>query len=441
MLRCTLKLEKPLVKNHETDRRRLDPVKLSQRYRKIRDFTHRLAKPLAIEDYVVQSMEDVSPTKWHLAHTSWFFETFVLSNISKNYQPFHHSYTYLFNSYYLQAGERHSRSKRGLISRPTVEDIYAYRTDIDEKMKNMMGSIDKGNIFSNFAWVIEIGLHHEQQHQELILTDIKHVLSQNPIKPAYVDRGSLSEEEKGRTEMRWLTFEKGLHQIGHDDSDFGYDNEFPKHRVYIEPFCIASRPVTNGEYIDFIRDGGYSNASLWLSDGWDMALSENWQSPLYWECRDGEWRYFTLSGMREMDIDEPVCHVSFYEADAFARWAGVRLPSEFEWEVAVKTAPIKGNFIEDNHFHPLPRSDEKNDLSQVYGDVWEWTSSPYIAYPGYTPPKGAIGEYNGKFMCNQIVLRGGSCATSKSHIRKTYRNFFPPNARWQFSGIRLAKNN
>jgi len=413
---------------------------LRESFKKVRDFSHILAEPLEIEDYVIQSMPDVSPTKWHLAHTSWFFETFVLSKAVKGYKSLSPQYSYLFNSYYVQAGERHLRPKRGLISRPTVEETYHYRNHVDEHMSRFMEDADAKE-WKEFSPVIEIGIHHEQQHQELIVTDIKHVFSENPLRPVYKPRAAASGRSAGKApDAGWIDVEGGVHSIGHNGTGFGYDNEYPMHKVYIEPFRLQSRLVTNGEYMEFIEDGGYETPELWLSEGWATAESRNWSSPFYWERKNGEWAHFTLSGMKTVNPEEPVCHVSYFEADAYARWSDARLPTEAEWEVAAGTIPVEGNFAESLSFHPEATAKNGRGLRQMYGDVWEWTQSSYSPYPGFKTLPGALGEYNGKFMCNQYVLRGGSCATSESHIRKTYRNFFPPDARWQFMGIRLAKD-
>jgi len=412
--------------------------KLSEDYKKVRKLSHKLAEPLSTEDYVVQSMPDVSPTKWHLAHTSWFFEAFVLSKVFSKYESLHPQYNFLFNSYYVQIGERHSRPQRGLISRPTVDEVYDYRAYVDKSMNNVFNKLDVKK-FDEIAPVIEIGLHHEQQHQELIITDIKHVLSQNPLYPLYKKRKNRSKKiNSGR--ISWIDFEGGIYEIGNKGHKFGYDNEFPRHKTYIEPFSLSSRLVTNREYLEFINDDAYSKAELWLSDGWNVVSTNSWKAPMYWELKDGKWHNFTLHGLTEIRPDEPVCHISFYEADAFSRWAGARLPNEFEWEIASEKLKVNGNFVDNKNFHPVPLENGDGNLNQMYGDVWEWTRSPYSPYPGYEAPPGALGEYNGKFMCNQMVLRGGSCATSKSHIRNSYRNFFPPDARWQFMGIRLAKD-
>lgn len=409
-----------------------------ERYQNIRSFTEQLCEPLATEDYVIQSMPDVSPTKWHLAHVSWFFETFLLFPAISEYRSLHPQYAYLFNSYYNTIGERHCRPNRGLISRPTVKETYQYRKYVDEHVLDLLEKIDEQRLME-LAFIITLGFHHEQQHQELILTDIKHVFSCNPLYPTYKKRPPVN--ASSIPPMEWVAFPEGIYWIGHEGEGFAFDNEGPRHREFVQPFQLASRLVTNGEYLKFIEDGGYQNPLLWLSEGWATVRAEEWQAPLYWERRDGRWWTMTLSGLREVDMAEPVCHVSYYEADAYARWAGARLPTEAEWEVAARDVPIEGNFVENGLYHPAPlnASSTVGKLAQMYGDVWEWTQSSYSPYPGFRPGPGAIGEYNGKFMCNQYVLRGGSCATSRSHIRPTYRNFFPANAQWQFMGIRLAR--
>ncbi|NOK61493.1 MAG: ergothioneine biosynthesis protein EgtB [Chloroflexi bacterium AL-W] len=412
---------------------------LVERYQSIRRFTEQICEPLVTEDYIIQSMPDVSPTKWHIAHTSWFFETFILSEAYPKYRSPNPQYGYLFNSYYVAAGQRHCRPKRGLLSRPTVQDVYNYRAHVDQHMLELLERLD-GAQLQRWAPVVEIGLHHEQQHQELMLTDIKHNLSINPLRPAYRE----TEDDVFRMatpELRWISFPEGLHSIGHDGNGFSYDNESPQHRVFVEPFQLGSRLVTNSEYLAFIADGGYQRPELWLLMGWNTVQQEGWDSPLYWERYDDGWWTMTLTGMQPVNEAAPVCHINYYEADAFARWSGARLPTEAEWEIAASQVPIQGNFVETGQLHPVPLvAAETDDVpSQMFGDVWEWTQSHYSPYPGYQPVPGAIGEYNGKFMANQFVLRGGSCATSVSHIRLTYRNFFHADASWQFTGIRLAK--
>jgi ergothioneine biosynthesis protein EgtB len=414
---------------------------LATRYQQVRHFSENLCQPLATEDYVIQSMPDVSPTKWHLAHTSWFFETFVLAPLVPDYRSPHPQYRYLFNSYYVGAGERHCRPQRGLLSRPTVEEVYRYRAHVDEHMLALLDRLPEPQL-AEMLPVLELGLHHEQQHQELLLTDIKHVFSVNPLRPAYVAQPQPQDNSRGVPALQWRAYPAGLYWLGYAGTGFIFDNEAPRHRVFVEAFQLATRLVTVGEYLAFMADGGYTRPELWLSEGWQTAQTHGWQAPLYWEQHDGRWWLMTLTGMRQVDENEPVCHVSYYEADAYARWAGARLPSEAEWEIAAAEAPIEGNFVEHHTWHPAPWTgpDTSSPLRQMFGDVWEWTQSPYAPYPGYRPVAGTLGEYNGKFMCNQFVLRGGSCATSITHIRPTYRNFFPAHARWQFMGLRLAKD-
>lgn len=412
---------------------------IAQRYRDVRAFSEKLCAPLSTEDYVVQSMPDVSPTKWHLAHTSWFFETFLLKPHLRGYREFDEHFGYLFNSYYVAIGDRHCRQNRGLLSRPTVEEVMRYRAHVDRHMLDLLDSMSDASKHDALAPLIEIGLHHEQQHQELMLTDIKHVFWVNPLRPAYVNRHSTN-ALAASSQGFWRRVDAGLREIGHDGRSFAFDNESPRHTEYVGAFEIGSRLVTNGEYLQFIDDRGYERADLWLSLGWATRNQEQWNAPLYWIHQDGKWLNHTLSGLRPVDENEPVSHVGFFEADAFARWAGARLPTEAEWETVAANARLDdGNFVESERFHPAP-SRGADDIEQLFGDVWEWTGSAYLAYPGYRPPPGALGEYNGKFMCNQFVLRGGSCATSRTHIRATYRNFFPPDARWQFTGIRLARS-
>lgn len=413
---------------------------LIEQYQRVRRFTEKLCEPLVTEDYVIQSMPDVSPIKWHIAHTSWFWESFLLVPEYPNYKLFRTEYPYLFNSYYNALGDRHCRPKRGLISRPTVEETYEYRHHIDNYVLDLLGRLDADQL-ARLEPVVTLGVHHEQQHQELMVTDIKHVFSCNPVEPVYAARVPV--QGVSVPDLRWVAFPGGLHWIGHRQQDgFSFDNEQPQHQQFVQPFQLASRLVTNGEYLQFMEDGGYENALLWLSDGWRTVQADNWEAPLHWEKRDGSWWMMTLSGWREVDPSEPVSHISYYEADAYARWADARLPSEAEWEVAARDVPLRGNFVESGIYHPTPLNEAtaRQPLAQMYGDVWEWTQSPYAPYPGYKWADGALGEYNGKFMCNQFVLRGGSCATALSHIRPTYRNFFPPDARWQFTGLRLAKD-
>ena len=415
------------------------PETLIRRYQQVREFTERLCQPMVTEDYVIQAMPDVSPPKWHLAHTSWFFETFILAAASPRYRSPHAAYAYLFNSYYVAAGARHCRPKRGLLSRPTVEEVYAYRAQVDKFMTSFLEGLN-GQEANTWAPIVELGLHHEQQHQELLLTDLKYNFFCNPLRPVYVT-ADISCCTQHVNALQWVNFPEGVYWIGHDGQGFAFDNELPRHRSFLEPFQLASRLITNADYLAFMADGGYERPELWLSMGWEALQREGWKAPLYWEQLDGTWRMMTLAGMQPVQAADPVCHVSYYEADAYARWADARLPTEVEWEAAAVPLPISGNFVEQQIFRPisLNQSDAAAPLAQMFGDVWEWTQSHYSPYPGYTAAPGALGEYNGKFMVNQFVLRGGSCATSVSHIRPTYRNFFPADARWQFMGIRLAR--
>ena len=406
---------------------------LAEAYREVRGATEALCAPLSPEDCAVQSMPDASPVKWHLAHTSWFFETLVLEGVP-GYAVFDPAFRTLFNSYYQSLGEPHPRPERGVLSRPSFDRVLEYRHHVDEGILQLL---DRGASASALD-VVELGLQHEQQHQELVLTDLKHAFSRNPLRPAYRERAA---ESAGRAQpLRWIGSEAGLREIGHAGPGFAFDNERPRHRVFVEAFEIASRPVTNAEYLDFVRDGGYARPELWLSDGFAAQGSRGWRAPLYWEGRDDARSAFTLAGMAPLCLDEPVCHVSYYEADAFARWAGARLPTEAEWECAAAEAPLAGAFVESRRLHPAPSPAAGRFPAALFGDVWEWTASAYGPYPGFRPLAGSLGEYNGKFMSNQMVLRGGSCATPERHIRRSYRNFFPPDARWQFSGIRLARD-
>ena len=403
-----------------------------------------LTADLAPEDCVVQSMPDVSPTKWHMAHTTWFFETFLLKKWNPGYQPVNPEYAYLFNSYYNAAGDMHRRDLRGLISRPTVEETRHYRHAIDSRVEDLLHSADEQTL-REIEPLIVLGLNHEQQHQELLLTDIKHVFAQNPLHPVWRQSENHFLAAKGNGPAgpaRFVEFDETIVEIGHAGSDFCYDNEQPRHRVLLQPFGLCTRLVTNGEYIEFIEAAGYARPQYWLSLGWTTVNEQRWQAPLYWKNEEGKWWNFSLSGYRPVEESEPVTHLSYFEADAFANWAGKRLPTEFEWEHAATGEPLEGNFVERGTFHPQPaeHAQDEKDLSQMFGDVWEWTRSSYSPYPGYRAEAGALGEYNGKFMCNQYVLRGGSCATSQTHIRRTYRNFFQPEKRWQFTGIRLAQD-
>ena len=362
-----------------------------------------------------------------------FFETFVLARWEAGYQPLSTDYQFLFNSYYNSVGEQFPRSQRGLLTRPTVAEVFAYRHAVDERMTKLLASGEDADL----AQVVELGIQHEQQHQELILTDIKYLLGCNPLAPVYRQSGETITPGSSKP-AHWKAFAGGIVSIGHAGPNFSFDNERPRHQVLLRPFELHNRLVTAGEYLEFMQDGGYLRPELWLSLGWSTVREYAWHAPLYWVERAGQWCEFTLGGMRSVRPAVPVTHVSYFEADAYARWRGARLPTEAEWERAAAEVPIEGSFAESDHFHPGVAGDCREGLAQLYGEVWQWTQSPYTPYPGYAPPRGALGEYNGKFMCNQFVLRGGSCATPASHIRATYRNFFPPEARWQFSGIRLA---
>ena len=391
------------------------------RYRAVRQATVDLAAPLSAEDQVVQAMADASPTKWHLGHTTWFFETFILKPNLSAYVEFDATFGYLFNSYYNAIGERQPRAQRGLLTRPPLEEVHAYRRHVDAAMEALLAEPRSQGLS-----LLELGLNHEQQHQELILTDIKSLLGSQPSRPSYFspvpasDPAAISVDAEPCAPLNWISFDEGLRDIGHDGKGFAFDNEGPRHTVFLQAFELASRPVTCGEYLVFMENGGYERPELWLSDGWDALRAQGWKAPLYWRQDEGGWWVFTLHGERSLDAAKPVCHLSYFEADAYARWAGARLPTEAEWEVA-------------------SHRDHGAGLSQMFGGVWEWTGSAYLPYPGFQPKEGAVGEYNGKFMSGQMVLRGGSFATPPGHIRPTYRNFFPPSARWQFTGLRLAR--
>ncbi len=413
-----------------------DGTGLASSYPRVRSLTEELAAPLSGEDQTVQSMPDVSPAKWHRAHTSWFFETFLLTESLGSYAPFDPAYEYLFNSYYEGVGPIYPREQRGLVSRPGIEEIARYRIHVDRAMEQLLTR----PLDPRTHELVTLGLHHEQQHQELLLMDIKHVLWHNPVRRSY---GNLTEPEPPGTALtpaEWVEHPGGLVEIGHQGPGFSFDNERPRHPVYLQPFALSDRVVTCSEWTSFIEDGGYQRADLWLSDGWAAVRHGRWDAPLYWTWEDGAWQVFTLGGVRPMHPHEPVCHVSYYEADAFARWSGARLPTEHEWEAVHST----GSGATDDTFdlarlHPCPLS--PSDSGSVPGSgVWQWTSSSYSPYPGFTIAAGAVGEYNGKFMVNQYVLRGGSCVTPPGHARTTYRNFFPPGARWAFSGLRLARD-
>lgn len=415
-------------------------------YQTVRKQTRTLMQGISAEDAQLQSMPDASPLKWHLAHTTWFFETFVLKAFVAPYEVFDTRFNYLFNSYYNAAGKRHPRAERGLLSRPSLETIWAYREHVDNAMLKAMDALTNKQLA-----VVEVGLHHEMQHQELMLTDFKHALWHNRYGLTQI--AAAAKENSHCSGLDTCTeFSGGLHVIGADSATgFAYDIECPEHKYYVAPFALAKYPVTNADFIDFIKDGGYQNADLWMSEGFELAQQQSWQAPLYWRLHDflanqnpEHIEVMTWGGYRRLNPNEPVVHISWYEADAFARWAGARLPSEQEWEHAARSQPVQGHFIEDALYHPrsLHGVTQAPDapLVAIFGDVWEWTQSAYTGYPGFRPAPGALSEYNGKFMSNQMVLRGGSCASAKAHIRATYRNFFHPHQRWQYSGLRLAQD-
>ncbi len=422
---------------------------MAQRYLDLRHATEALAAPLSDEDCQLQSMPDASPTKWHLAHITWFFETFILERFEPHFAPFDASFRVLFNSYYQGVGERHPRAQRGLISRPSLLEVKRYRSQVDERM---VALIEARPDDAELIELTVLGLHHEQQHQELLITDIKHALALQAGCRPYAKRWPMQAVRPQA--LHWFGYAPGLTELGFDatqDGAFCFDNETPRHRVFIAPFELASRPASYGDYLAFMEDGGYQKPELWLSMGWDWVQEGQREAPLYWQRDDtadaseGAWLNYTLQGLVSIDANTPVCHLSYYEADAFARWSQARLPTEAEWEHAARQSlnlqAVRGNFVERGAFHPLPQIESSNlGPVQLFGDVWEWTQSSYSAYPGYRALPGAVGEYNGKFMCNQYVLRGGSCATPASHIRASYRNFFPPQAQWQFSGVRLARD-
>ncbi len=405
------------------------------RLQSVRAQTLRICEPLEVEDYVAQPVVDVSPPKWHLAHTTWFFEAFLLSIHSPNYQVYHPHFHYLFNSYYVGAGERWSRFDRGSLTRPTVKEVMSYRAYVDDALGDFLNSV---SLSDEMCHIIEVGIQHEQQHQELLVYDIKAILGSNPLYPVYHKEKSIVNNTL-LTEHKWLNVSEGLYEIGYQGKDYFFDNEKGVHKVFLHEFNISSSLVTNQEFLDFMKSGGYTNHEYWLAEGWDWVNQSDIRKPMYWIEEEGSWWHYTLAGLEKVAMGDPVSHISFYEADAYARWKGYRLPTEFEWEVAVSTfeqEPSKGaNFVDDRHFRPVI-----TEGFDFFGNVWEWTSSPYRPYPYYKVPEGVLGEYNGKFMINQMVLRGGSYATPKDHIRKTYRNFFHPHLRWMCSGIRLAFN-
>ena len=412
-----------------------DRCALAGAFADVRANSREICRPLAMEDQVVQSMPDTSPPKWHLAHVTWFFENFLLIPYLDGYQPFDPAYGHLFNSYYETVGTFFPRAQRGLLSRPTVEEIHAYRDHVDQHMQQLIDGAPREH-WAEIAARLTLGLNHEEQHQELLLTDIKHLFSINPLRPAYRESVASVANNAPQRPSGWSAWPAGVYEIGHEGGGFAFDNESPRHRVYLNAFRVAARPTTNAEYLEFMDAGGYRNPALWLSQGWQSALEKDWHAPLYWEKIDGAWWTMTLAGMRRVNEREPVCHVSYFEADAYARWRGKRLPSEAEWEIVARPQPVTGNFADSGRLHPEAA---REDATQIFGDVWEWTQSSYAPYPGYRPAAGALGEYNGKFMSSQYVLRGGSCASPAGHLRATYRNFFYPGDRWQFTGIRLAE--
>ncbi|HEY5665984.1 MAG TPA: ergothioneine biosynthesis protein EgtB [Gammaproteobacteria bacterium] len=411
-----------------------DDVSLASAYRKVRQASIDLTAGLDPEDCVIQTIPEVSPTKWHVAHTTWFFEQFCLLESSPTYRPFNEKFLYLFNSYYHSVGTMHARTQRGLLNRPLFHEVLAYRAHVDAAMLDLIAAAGDD---PDLAFIVTLGLQHEQQHQELMLTDIKHVFFTNPLQPAY--RETSSSASAHPAPLEFVGRPSGRFEIGHAGDGFCFDNETPRHDVLVENHELGNRLVTNGEYRAFIEDGGYRDSQLWLSDGWSCVQQEGWDRPLYWsEDLASE---FTLGGFRPIDPHGPVCHVSLYEADAFARWADARLPSEAEWELAAAERPIAGNTLDRGLLHPAPvSSDSPGPIHQLWGDVWEWTATPYTPYPGFRPLAGSLGEYNGKFMANQLVVRGGSCATWADHLRPTYRSFFYPHDRWQFLGFRLARD-
>jgi ergothioneine biosynthesis protein EgtB len=425
---------------------------ISEFFRRVRAFTSALVAPLEPGDFEAQSMPDASPAKWHLAHTTWFFEKFVLEPFEPKFREYHPKFGYLFNSYYNAVGERQLRSERGLLSRPSLTTVHDYRTQVDQRVQDLIRVADAGDpaVATEIGKRTELGCHHEQQHQELLLTDIKHLFSRSALAPVFLpERQASTSALPGARPITFNHFDGGLFNIGHQGAGFSYDNEGPVHQTFLQPFSVASRVVTNAEFAEFIQDEGYWRAELWLDAGYSTARSQGWDKPLYWRGDARERSEYTLHGERELRLSEPVCHVSFYEADAFARWAGARLAREAEWEVAARRTPAVsryGQLVDGLRFHPQAAdateasAGESSGVGRCLGDTWEWTQSAYAPYPGYRPAPGALGEYNGKFMINQMVLRGGSCVTSKDHIRFSYRNFFYPQDRWQFSGIRLAKD-
>ena len=413
----------------------INQEEILRRFSEVRSLTMKLSDPLEIEDFVVQPIVDVSPLKWHLGHTTWFFESFILAKYIPGYQPYHPKFAFLFNSYYVSSGDRWARANRGQLTRPTVKEVFEYRQYVDSHLSQFLTSEETS---LEILGLLELGMNHEQQHQELFLYDVKRILGDNPLYPVYKEKDN-NPPVNTPSQREWLSVEGGNYEIGFEGNGFHFDNEVGRHQVFLHSYEIASSLVTNGEFVEFIEAGGYDSFQYWLSEGWDWVNNERICSPRYWQKEDNEWWHYTLSGYEKVNLNDPLCHVSYYEADAFARWKGARLPTEFEWEVACNTysplVPIDANFIENQHWRTIQ---EKG--PGFLGNVWEWTSSAYSPYPFFKIAEGAIGEYNGKFMINQMVLRGGSYATSRNHIRNTYRNFFHPHLRWLFAGVRLARH-
>ncbi|MEX0928670.1 MAG: ergothioneine biosynthesis protein EgtB [Balneolales bacterium] len=406
-----------------------------KRFNQVRHLWEKLCKPLVPEDYVLQTAGGASPPKWHLAHTTWFFEQFILKNAVRGYRVCHPDYHFLFNSYYNSAGKFLDKHARGMISRPTIDEVQAYRRYVTEQMNALFDRMEEQQ-WEELMPLLELGIHHEQQHQELFLMDIKNIFYENSLRPAY---HQFDANHAGTLPFEWVEHEATMETIGYTGDSFCYDNEKPAHQTYIHACKLANRPVLNGEYLEFIESGGYADSRYWLSDGWDTVNERKWVAPLYWDKKQDGWEIFTLAGTQKINEYEPVSHLSYYEADAFARWKGLRLPTEFEWERFAGQRAIEGNFMDNGRYHPLPPVPEDKHFSQMFGNLWEWTQSPYMGYPGYQAIADGTGEYNGKFMCNQFVLRGGCCATPRNHIRSTYRNFYYPHDRWAFNGLRLAK--
>lgn len=413
----------------------LEDTQIKKRFVSVRQKTEEICARLTPEDHVVQPVVDVSPPKWHLGHTTWFFETFILAPNKKDYKLFNQKFGFLFNSYYETVGERVIRANRGNLTRPSVAEVLDYRHYVNDQMSEFLEEMDDQNLID----LLLLGLQHEQQHQELLLYDIKYILGNNPLFPVYTNAKSVSSTTT--SSLNFLEVENGLYEIGYQGDDFCFDNELGVHKVYLHDYAVSDRLTTNGEYLEFINAGGYTDFRHWLSEGWEWVKSEGVRAPFHWHYIDGKWFHFSLNGgLKELDLNAPVTHVSYYEADAYSKWRGFRLPTEFEWEIACRrhsNSAKEANFMESDHFEPVVRTENNR---QMFGDAWEWTSSAYLPYPYYEAPEGAVGEYNGKFMVNQMVLRGGSCATPSDHIRMSYRNFFHPHLRWMFSGIRLAKH-